>query len=100
MRALNKQRLKRRAAEFLALPLDTLMDVPRVTCINGTDVVVENVRTLVRVAEHEVIVDVTDIQICVEGSQFEVTLVTDKEVHIRGQVDAIRYVKVNGRGKL
>lgn len=98
MRAMNKQRLKRRAAKFLALPPDALLDVPRVTCTNGVDVVVENVHSLIRVAEQEVVVDLRETHLVVEGQSFEVTLITDREVHIHGQVQALRFVPIDGRG--
>lgn len=92
-----KHRLKRQAAEWLALPPDTLLDVPRVTCTNGTDVIVENVRKLVRVAEDEVELNLDDAVLHVQGSAFEVTLVTDREVHIHGMVNSIVYNRAEGR---
>lgn len=87
-----KGQLKRRATEMLKLPPDALLDVSRVTCVDGQHVVVENARGLMKVEGEQVVLDLGDKTLIIHGSDFEVTLVTEREVHIRGRVAQIDFI--------
>lgn len=86
-----KQKLKRTATEFLALPPDALLDVSRVACLDGKEVVIENVKSLKRVADTEVEVDLGELAITIYGRNFEVSLLTASEVHVHGIVNQLVY---------
>lgn len=88
-----KARLKQSATDLLKLPPDALLDVARVTCVDGKNVVVENARKLLQVEAKQVVLDLGNEILAVIGREFEVTLVTDREVHIAGLVDRLEYVR-------
>ncbi|WAH38545.1 YabP/YqfC family sporulation protein [Alicyclobacillus dauci] len=92
-----KARLKQSATEMLKLPPDALLDVSRVTCVDGKNVVVENARGLLKVEGEEVTLNLGNEVLAIHGQDFEVTLVTDREVHITGKVMRLEYVR-SGRG--
>jgi len=87
------QKIKHRATDWLSLPPDALLKSHRVTCVNGTDVIVEHLRKLLHVSVGEVLCDLGDRRLRIVGESFEVLLVTDSELHLRGQVACLEYVR-------
>lgn len=82
---------KRIAAEWLALPPDALEQISRVTCLNGQEVIVENIEALTRVSGQVVEIDVGHAVLEVTGKSFVVTLASKREVHLQGEVESITY---------
>lgn len=91
-----KQKMRKTAAHWLALPPDALLDVSRVTCVDASEVIVENVVSLLRVAETEVEMDVGKYTLLLRGQGFVVTLVAQDEVHVTGEVSEFSYVRKGG----
>jgi len=91
-----KQKLVHTATEWLALPPDALSDVSRVACLDGKEVIVENVKSLNRVAETVVEIDLGALTVTIHGRDFEVSLVTGHEVHIQGVVEQVVYTRRGG----
>ena len=89
-------RIKRAVTNWLALPEDVLLDVSRVTCVDGRELVIENVSSLVHVGSSQVRLQMADMVIDIAGADFEVTLVAGKEVHVRGTVHQVTYVRSPG----
>ncbi|QQE77336.1 YabP/YqfC family sporulation protein [Alicyclobacillus sp. SO9] len=86
-----KRRWKQLATEWLSLPPDALQDVSRVTCLNGNEVIVENIESLLRVSDTQVDIDVGHAVLHVHGESFVVTLASTTEVHLRGSVSSLSY---------
>lgn len=91
-----KQTIRRTATEWLSLPPDAFLDVSRVTCIDGAQVIVENIESLLRVTETVVEVDLGKQTLLIQGENFVVTLVAEREVHVRGTVAQLSYVAKKG----
>lgn len=87
-----KTRIRKRATELLNLPPDALLDLPRVTCIGGAHVVVEGSKGLIEVDSELIVLDLGDQHLYVRGHDFEVTLVTEREVHVQGAVVQLDYL--------
>lgn len=98
MRAFGR-RIKQAATEWFALPPDTLLDIPRLSCLNAEEVVIENLVSLEHVSETEVAADLGQHTVLIEGQAFIVTLVTDQEIHMKGQIDRITYRRHGGAGR-
>lgn len=94
-----KRRLQQAAADLLALPPDSMMDVPRVTCIGGQELVVEHVVSLLRVSPEQISANLGEQVLNVYGQSFDVPLVSDGEVHVRGVIERIEFVRRGGRAK-
>jgi sporulation protein YqfC len=94
-----KDRLRRATTEWLSLPPDALLDVSRLTCIDGTELVIENAVSLVKVSETEVDIEMTRSLVRLQGQSFIVTLVAEREIHVQGQVSQITYLdKIEVKG--
>jgi sporulation protein YqfC len=91
-----KQRVRRAATEWLSLPPDALLNVSRLTCLDGGEVIVENIHSLLRVADTAVEIDLGNSLLTLSGERFVVTLVAEREVHVRGVVGQISYLPKKG----
>ncbi|GMA56141.1 hypothetical protein GCM10025858_06440 [Alicyclobacillus sacchari] len=91
-----KTRIRKRASEVLNLPADALLNVPRVTCIGGSQVIVEGADGLIEVGDSCIAVDLGGQTLWVRGQAFEVTLVTEHEIHVTGRVAQIEYQSQGG----
>ncbi|MCF8563335.1 hypothetical protein LLE49_01070 [Alicyclobacillus tolerans] len=89
-------RFKQAVTNLLALPSDAILDVSRLTCVDGSEVVVENVVALIHVGQKEIQLDLGNMVLHLVGDDFEVTLVAGNEVHMRGQVTEVRYIRQGG----
>lgn len=89
-------RFKRAVTNWLALPQDALLDVSRLTCIDGSEVVVENVAALEHVSASAIRLRLENIILELQGQNFEVTLVAGQEIHIRGTIKTITYIRSEG----
>jgi sporulation protein YqfC len=94
-----KQRLSHRATEWLGLPPDALLDVSRVTCLDGHKVIVENAVELLRVSGSLIEVELTGQRLTIEGQEFVVTMVMSREIHIEGIVHSMTYQTVGGQNQ-
>lgn len=91
-----KRRVQTAAANLFAIPPDAISDVPRVTCVNGASIVIENVVSLKHVASTEVRVDAGSFQVAVKGDGFQVDLVAGGELHLSGTVESIQFLRTRG----
>ncbi|MCY0888468.1 MAG: YabP/YqfC family sporulation protein [Alicyclobacillaceae bacterium] len=87
------QKIKHTATDWLSLPPDALLKSHRVTCVDGTEVIVEHLRKLLHVSVDEVLCDLGDRRLRIIGESFEVLLVTESELHLRGHVTRLEYVR-------
>ncbi|MDQ0190477.1 hypothetical protein JI721_13825 [Alicyclobacillus cycloheptanicus] len=90
MRAFGK-RIKQTASELFSLPPDTLLDIPRLSCLNAEEVVIEHMVALEHVSDTELVVNLGEQTVLIQGRDFVVTLLTSQEIHMKGQVDSITY---------
>jgi sporulation protein YqfC len=90
MRVWNR-RIRKAVAEWLAIPEDSVLTIPRLTCVGGRNTVIENVTGLIHVSETEVVLDLADCRLRLAGEAFEVTFLEGREVHVHGLVHEIRY---------
>ncbi len=94
-----KQRLSQATTDWLGLPPDALLNVARVTCLDGRKVIVENATELVRVAENLIEIELPSQRLMIEGRDFVVTMVMSREIHVEGEVHRLTYQPVGGQAK-
>ncbi|UOF88923.1 sporulation protein YqfC [Fodinisporobacter ferrooxydans] len=87
------KRVKKLATDFLDLPKDALLDVPRVTLIGGLQAYVENFHSVMEFSDKQLRLQLTKGQLIIKGSTLEIKRIVDDQVMIEGQIDAIQYVQ-------
>jgi sporulation protein YqfC len=78
-----------------AIP-DMVSDAPRVTCLDAREVVVENVVGLLHVGTDEIRLDLGNLHLTLWGRDFEVNLVSGKEVHLTGDIVRMEFRRQGG----
>jgi sporulation protein YqfC len=91
-----RQKIRRTATEWLSLPPDALLDVSRLTCIDGGQVVVENMKALLSVSETAVEVELQNQKLLLQGENFVITMLAEGELHLQGTVSQISYQPKKG----
>lgn len=95
-----KGKLKQSASDMLKLPPDALLSTPRVTCLDAKTVIVENATRLLKVEEDQVSLELpAEKYLIVTGRDFEVTLVTNREVHLSGSVQKLEFTDTGRDGE-
>jgi sporulation protein YqfC len=94
-----KHRLQHAATDWLSLPSDALLHVARLTCVDGSEVIIENAVSLLRVSETDVEIDLGDSKVSLHGQAFVISLVSSGEIHVHGVVDQIAYQRMQGGRK-
>lgn len=95
MRAFGR-RFRQAAVDWFGLPADTLLDVSRLTCLNAQELALYNVVSLEQVSETTLRADLGAHTVQVDGHGFTVTLVTDREIHLMGDIANIAYTPAGG----
>lgn len=98
MRAFGR-RFRQAAVDWFGLPADTLLDVSRLTCLNAQELTLYNVVSLEQVSDTMLRADLGAHTVQVDGNGFTVTLVTDREIHLMGEITNIAYTPVRGAGR-
>lgn len=84
------RKLRRDLAEFLELPLDVSLDLPRITIIGDLGVFVENHRGLVQYSPQQIVVGVGSGQIVVNGESLQIEEVKREDLMVRGAIRNVR----------
>lgn len=84
---------KKKATEFLELPTDTLLDLPRVTLIGGLQLHVENFKGILEFGNEQLRLALTQGHMVVFGQQLIIKQILTKEIFIEGDIHGIRYYK-------
>lgn len=90
------RRLRTAMTSTFALPPDIVSDAPRVTCIDARQAVVENVVGLLHVSANEIRLDLGTLHLYLVGRDFEVNLVSGKEVHLTGDIESMQFRRQKG----
>ncbi|MFO7245390.1 MAG: sporulation protein YqfC [Thermaerobacter sp.] len=82
---------RKQLAEFLDLPRDVVLDLPRVSIIGGLQVLVQNHRGLVEYLPERVVVAVKGGRLTVRGEDLVIAGVDAEELMVTGRVAAVEF---------
>jgi len=86
-----KRRFQEAATDLLRLPADALVDVSRVTCLDAAKIIIENAVELRHVSDGLIDVAFSEKLLSIEGSNFIVTFISNREIHVEGNITQLRY---------
>ena len=84
------RKLRRELSEFLELPLDVSMDLPKVTIVGDLGVLIQNHRGLITYAPDRIVVGVGKGQIAIAGKSLEIEEVSREDMIVRGSILSVR----------
>ncbi len=92
MKKRRKQEPKKR--KFLMqfdIPEDIIFDVPRITVSDNSEIRIENYKNILEYEENKISLACKDKFINITGKNLNITIITDDEVSIKGEIENIQY---------
>jgi len=83
--------LRRQMADWLDLPRDAVLDVPRITLIGDLQLVVENHRGLLEYSEERITVGAPRGRLAVLGRDLVIGTVNGEAITVTGQIRALQF---------
>jgi len=84
------RKLRQEISEFLELPLDVSLDLPKVTIVGDLGVLIQNHRGLIAYAPDRIVVGVGNGQIAVFGKSLEIEELSREDMIVRGSILSVR----------
>lgn len=76
-------------SRFLDVPLDTILDVPRITLTDSRELSVENYKSLEGFGPDAILLRSKEYMIRVLGQNLEIVAITDDEILVRGSIHSV-----------
>ena len=86
-----KEALTKVMAEFLEIPKDLILDLPKITIIGRNEVYLENHRGIIEYQPNRLRINLTRGFLEIEGSDLEIKALMADEISINGQVNSVKY---------
>ncbi|MBM7855716.1 sporulation protein YqfC [Desulfohalotomaculum tongense] len=81
-----KKRIKRQVSDFLEIPRDVMLDLPKIVLVGSLQVFIENHRGIVEYTSETVRVIVGDGEISIAGENLSLRNITADEIIVEGQI--------------
>ncbi|MFZ5591039.1 MAG: sporulation protein YqfC [Bacillota bacterium] len=85
------QKVKKQMAEWMELPGDVLMDLPRVVVVGNMQVSVENHRGIVEYTQEKVRISTGACQVVITGNELCLRNILPDEICVEGSIKSIEY---------
>lgn len=91
---MNKRReaISRAMAEFLEIPKDLVLDLPKVTIIGRNELYLENHRGIIEYGLERLRVNLSRGFLEIEGKNLEINALMPEEMKIVGEIKSIKYM--------
>lgn len=86
-----REGLRQQMADWLDLPRDVVLDVPRITLIGDMQLAVENHRGLLEYSSERIAVGAPRGRLAVLGRDLVIGTVSGEVITVRGQIEAVRF---------
>ena len=86
-----KEALTKAMAEFLEIPKDLVLDLPKITNIGRNEGYLENHRGIIEYLPNRLRINLTRGFLEIEGSDLEIKALMADEISIKGQVNSGKY---------
>ncbi len=87
-----KEVISRAVAEFLEIPKDLVLDLPKITLIGRNELYLENHKGIIEYDLHRLRVNLSRGFLEVEGNNLEISVLMPEEMKIIGEIDLIKYM--------
>ena len=85
-----KGRLGRKMAEFLEIPQDIVLDLPRLTLVGSIEVTLENHRGIIEYTSERLRMALPEGEIVITGQDLMLVSLAPGEVVVRGKISSLQ----------
>lgn len=87
----NKEPKRRKFLSQFEIPEDIIFDVPRITVFDNSEIRIENYKNILEYEENKISLACKDKFINILGTKLNITIITDDEISIKGEINTIEY---------
>jgi len=88
-----KVNLKEKVTEILELPKEIVLDVPKITIIGATNLVLENYKGIIEYSEGCVRVNTSIGIVRITGRRLSIKEITSEDIMVDGDLEAFEFLK-------
>ena len=88
----SKERISRTIGDLLEIPQDIVLDLPRITIIGRSEMLIENHRGIIEYGLNRLRVSISRGFLEIEGENLEIKALMSEEIKVIGVITLIRYV--------
>lgn len=87
-----RENITRAMAEFLEIPKDLVLDLPKITIVGMSELYLENHRGIIEYSAERMRISLSRGFIEVQGSKLEIKALMPDEMKVIGEIRAIKYL--------
>ena len=87
-----RQKMKRWITDKLELPVDIVMDLPRIAMVGQIHIYIENHRGLLTFSDKELRLLLKQGQLLVRGEKFVIKTILPEEILLEGKINQVIYI--------
>ena len=88
-----KRKFKQQFSDFLEIPGDVALDLPRIVIVGNIQLFIENHRGILEYSPESVRISTADSELTVTGRELMLRNVLPEEICLVGEIEAIRFSK-------
>ena len=86
------RRFKQQISEFLEIPGDVILDLPKVILLGNLQLTVENHRGLLKYSSEAIQINVSEGELIIKGRELKLRSVFPEEICVEGQIKNITFI--------
>jgi len=87
-----KKKIKRQVSEFLEIPGDVMLDLPKIVLVGNIKIFIENHRGIIEYTTEKVRVNVMEYEVAVIGENLLLRNVLPDELCVEGKIKSISFL--------
>lgn len=88
----HKEAITKAVADFLEIPKDLVLDLPKITVIGRNELYIENHRGIIEYNTELLRINLSRGFLEIEGKELEIKALTPEEMSIYGEIFALKYL--------
>jgi sporulation protein YqfC len=85
------ERFKQQVSDFLEIPGDIILDLPKITLMGGLQLVVENHRGILKYGAEEIHINTSEGELIVKGRELRLRSILPEEILVEGKIKSIAF---------
>ncbi len=91
-----KEKFKAKIADFLELPSDVILDLPRLVLMGNQRLFLENHRGIVEYTNEVVRIDTPAGEVKITGKRLNILMIAKEEIMLEGELSKLEWVEREG----
>ena len=90
---IKRQTISKKLVKNLDIPEDIIFDIPRIIMMSNNEIRIENYRSILEYENEKITLSSKNLLIELKGEDLDISLITDDEISIIGNISAINFLK-------